>query len=151
VALGAHFTIAAPGGYGFTHQAISSLELSIGMQINSSDLLAQTTDPIEAVRGCDVVYTDAWTSMGQESERDARIKDFRGYQVTENLFDQAQQNAILMHPMPAHYGEEIPKGMLDHPRSVAYRQAGNRLHAQKAVISYLMSSDISEKREVTRT
>jgi len=95
--------------------------------------------PQHAVRGADVVYTDAWTSMGQESERSVRLKAFAGYQVNEDLMAHANPDAVFMHDMPAHEGEEISSGMLDHARSVVFDQAENRLHAQKAVLAELFS------------
>ena len=95
--------------------------------------------PQQAVRGADVVYTDVWVSMGQESERANRLREFGDYQVNEELMAYAKPDAIFMHDLPAHEGEEIAKGMLDHPRSVVFDQAENRLHAQKAVLSELFT------------
>ena len=77
--------------------------------------------------------------MGDEAEAEQRRRDFRGYTVDDALMRQAAPGAIFMHDMPAHYGEEVPQGMLEHPQSVAYRQAHNRLHAQKAVLEFLLS------------
>ncbi|MBM3944868.1 MAG: ornithine carbamoyltransferase [SAR202 cluster bacterium] len=93
--------------------------------------------PRDAVAGADCVYTDVWTSMGQEGEQAVRAKAFGGYQVNPELMQRAKPGAIFMHDMPAHEGEEISKGMLDHPTSVAFDQAENRLHAQKAVLAWL--------------
>ena len=95
--------------------------------------------PQHAVRGADVVYTDVWTSMGQEAETSDRSKAFADYQVNEELMGYAKPDAIFMHDMPAHEGEEIAEGMLDHPRSVVFNQAENRLHAQKAILAELFS------------
>jgi len=93
--------------------------------------------PEEAVQGADVIYTDVWTSMGQETESEKRRRDFRGYQLTPELLDQASPKAILMHPMPVHHGEEFAEGLIDSPQSVLIDQAENRLHAQKAILAEL--------------
>ncbi|MEE9262351.1 MAG: ornithine carbamoyltransferase, partial [Dehalococcoidia bacterium] len=91
-----------------------------------------------AVSGADAVYTDVWVSMGDEADRSARLKAFQGYTVDPELMSLAKADAIFMHDMPAHYGEEVAPGMLDHPQSVVFDQAENRLHAQKAVLEYLL-------------
>ena len=85
------------------------------------------------------VYTDVWTSMGDEAETEQRLAAFQGYTVDDALMKKAAPGACFMHDMPAHYGEEVPPGMLEHPQSVAYRQAHNRLHAQKAVLEFLLA------------
>ena len=88
-----------------------------------------------AVKGADVVYTDVWTSMGQEAEAERRRKDFAGYQVDEGLLYLAKNDAIFMHPLPAHHGEEVAAGLLDTSHSVVFDQAENRLHLQKALLA----------------
>ena len=98
-------------------------------------------DPAVAVAGADVIYTDAWTSMGQEAEAAERRTAFQGFQVDAALLAKANPGALLMHPMPVHYGEELPAGMLDHPQAVAFDQAENRLHAQKAVLRLLVTGE----------
>ena len=95
--------------------------------------------PQQAVRGADVVYTDVWVSMGQDEERASRLEAFRDFQVNEALMGYAKPDAIFMHDMPAHEGEEVAPGMLEHPRSVVFDQAENRLHAQKAILAELFS------------
>ena len=95
-------------------------------------------DPAEAVRDADVVYTDVWVSMGQESERQARLQRFEGYQVNQKLIDLARKDALVMHCLPAHRGEEITAEVIDGPRSVIVDEAENRLHVQKAVMEILM-------------
>ena len=132
IAVGASFTCASPPGY-----SLDSATLNGSSRQGQTVLL---TDPHEAVRDADVVYTDVWTSMGQEAESKSRLKDFEGFTVDEELLARARTDAILMHPMPAHYGEEVPPGMLDHPQSVAFDQAENRLHAQKAVLEHLVGT-----------
>jgi len=95
-------------------------------------------DPVAAVRGADVVYTDVWTSMGQEQEYERRRRAFHGYQVNADLLRHAKPDAIVMHDLPAHRGEEITDDVMDGPQSVVFDQAENRLHAQKAVLCWLM-------------
>ncbi|KAA0017775.1 ornithine carbamoyltransferase [Salinicola corii] len=95
-------------------------------------------DPGDAVRDADLVTTDVWASMGQEEEQAKRERDFTGFQVTEALLDQATEEAIFLHCLPAHRGEEISTTLLDDPRAVVWQEAGNRLHAQKALIEFLL-------------
>ncbi|KAB2648632.1 MAG: ornithine carbamoyltransferase [Verrucomicrobiota bacterium] len=99
-----------------------------------------TTDPYEAVQGADIVYTDTWTSMGQESEAAARAIAMKPYTVTEKLFAAAKPDAFFMHCLPAHPGEEVVQAVLDNPRSIIFDEAENRLHVQKAIISHLTES-----------
>jgi ornithine carbamoyltransferase len=93
-----------------------------------------TTDPREAVEGADIVYTDVWTSMGQEKEAAARRRRLLPYQVNEKLFAQAKKEAFFMHCLPAHAGEEVTQGVLDNPRCIIFDEAENRLHVQKALL-----------------
>jgi len=95
-------------------------------------------DPVQAVKNADVVYTDVWASMGQEAEQEARAKIFEGYQVNRKLMQHAKPDAIVMHCLPAHRGEEISAEVLDGPRSVVWDEAENRLHVQKAILEILM-------------
>lgn len=125
--VGSQFAIASPDGYGFDTSAVSAITSR-----GAAPLL--TGDPREAVADADVVYTDAWTSMGQEAEAAERRQAFQGFQINDDLLAAAKPGALIMHPMPVHYGEEMPAGMLDHPQSVSFDQAENRLHAQKAVL-----------------
>ena len=97
------------------------------------------TDPRDAVRGADAVYTDVWTSMGQEDERVERLAIFAGYQVNEALMALAAPGALFMHCLPAHRGEEVTASVLESPRSVVFDQAENRLHAQKALLAELFA------------
>lgn len=96
------------------------------------------TSPVEAVEGADVVYTDVWTSMGQEAEAGERRTKFQPYQVNDALMSHAREDAIVLHCLPAHRGEEITDSVIDGPRSAVFDQAENRLHAQKAVMIELM-------------
>ncbi|TVP92093.1 MAG: ornithine carbamoyltransferase, partial [Pseudomonadaceae bacterium] len=97
-----------------------------------------TQDPAEAVAGAHLVNTDVWASMGQEDEADARIKRFTPYQVTPAMLDLADDSVIFMHCLPAHRGEEVSAELMDDPRSVVWDQAENRLHAQKALVEFLL-------------
>lgn len=95
-------------------------------------------DPVDAVRDADVVYTDVWTSMGQEAQQEERKRVFRDYQINEALLAHAGKDVMVMHCLPAHRGEEITAGIMDGPRSVVIDQAENRLHVQKAVLELLL-------------
>jgi ornithine carbamoyltransferase len=98
-----------------------------------------TTDPVAAARGSHILYTDVWTSMGQERQAARRRKAFRGYQLNRALVKLARPDAIIMHCLPAHRGEEITDDVMDSPRSVIVHQAENRLHMQKAILEWLLS------------
>ena len=133
-AVGSSFTIACPEGYDLDRGTLErSRELAQGSSITS------VRRPGEGVAGADVVYTDVWTSMGQEKDASARMEDFAGYSVDSALLSHAKPGAIFMHDLPAHYGEEVAEGMLDHPQSVVFHQAENRLHAQKALLELVLS------------
>lgn len=133
--VGAVFRIASPPGYALPEHIVRKVK---ALASETRDSFQALEDPREAVRGADVVYTDVWTSMGQEREREKRRAAFVGYQVTEALLARAKRNVIFMHPLPAHHGEEVAAGLLDHPASVVFDQAENRLHAQKAVLVELL-------------
>jgi len=95
-------------------------------------------EPRQAVSNADVVYTDVWASMGQEAEAEQRRGAFAGYQVNEALLSLAKEDAILMHPLPAHHGEEVAEGILYCPQSVVFDQAENRKHLQKALLAQML-------------
>ena len=137
-AVGARFRIASPEGYGLAHDWVTRIN---ARYVGKDMSVACFVEPADAVAGAEVVYTDVWTSMGDEHQAAARRKAFEGYQVDEELLGKALPGAILMHDMPAHYGEEVPLGMLTHPSSAAFDQAENRLHAQKAVLRYLATGE----------
>ena len=132
---GASFAIASPPSYGLDS---ATLDLARQRTSGGKSNVAGLVSPVEALAEADVVYTDVWTSMGQEAQTEQRLRDFEGYTVDEDLLSRARKGALLMHPMPAHYGQEVPPGMLEHPQSVAYDQAENRLHAQKATLELIM-------------
>ena len=134
-AVGMDFSIASPLGYMLERETLQRAR-EIGGRPEGIESLRS---PAEAVQDADVVYTDVWTSMGDEAERYARLEAFQGYTVDPELMRQAKPTASFMHDMPAHYGEEVPPGMLEHPQSVAYAQAHNRKHAQKAILEFLLS------------
>ena len=100
-----------------------------------------TTEAREAVEEADVIYTDTWISMGQEGDRERRLEAFQRYQVNDRLLDFARGEAVVMHCLPAHRGEEITDAVLDGPRSLIFDQAENRLHAQKAIILTLLGGE----------
>lgn len=102
-----------------------------------ADVYSFTTDPFEAVKGADVVYTDVWVSMGKEEETERRIKQMMPYQVNEQLFAAAKPDALFMHCLPAHAGEEVSQGVLDNERCIIFDEAENRLHTQKAIMAVL--------------
>ena len=133
-ATGGTLVIASPGGYELPEPV---LDQSRSLAREQGGDVAQVRDPREAVQGADVVYTDVWTSMGQEAETQKRLRDFNSYQVTPELLDEAGPQVKFMHDMPAHPGEEISPGLLDDPRSIAFDQAENRLWAQAALMETL--------------
>ena len=95
-------------------------------------------DPRGAARDADVLYTDVWTSMGQDEQREERLRAFAGYRVDEELLALASERAVVMHDLPAHYGEEVTEALLHGPRSAAWDQAENRLHTQKALLALIV-------------
>ena len=132
---GMNFRIASPPGYRVQERI---LHLAQGYAVDSGAEIFGTEEPRLAVSGADVVYTDVWTSMGQEAEADQRRQAFAGYQVNSELLALAKEDAILMHPLPAHRGEEVAEGILDSPPSVVFDQAENRLHLQKALLAWML-------------
>ena len=130
--LGAHFILSAPEGYGFDEHFLNLYRETIGGEP------VQICDPIQAVRKADVIYTDVWTSMGQEAEREHRLKRFASYQVNAELLGHAPPLARVMHCLPAHRGEEITDEMMDGERSIVFPQASNRMHVQKALLKWLI-------------
>jgi ornithine carbamoyltransferase len=117
-------------------------ERSFVARLRREELGILTTDPVEAVKDADVIYTDTWTSMGQEKEAAQRRRAFRAFQVNSALLKHAAKDAIVMHCLPAHRGEEITDEVIDGPRSVVLDQAENRLHAQKAVMVWLLRPEV---------
>jgi ornithine carbamoyltransferase len=129
--LGANFTIANPEGYDLHPKAI---ELARQFAAQSGSQLRFLRDPHEAVKNAHVIYTDTWTSMGQEEEARIREQVFPPYQVNQQLVSEARPDVIVMHCLPAHRGQEITDEVADGPHSMLFPQAHNRLHAQKAIL-----------------
>jgi ornithine carbamoyltransferase len=129
--LGSSFVAAAPHGYEPDERAVAIARESGGD-------VAVVDDPVEAARGADVLYTDVWTSMGQEDERERRLRDLAGFGIRDELLEQAGTGAIVLHCLPAHYGEEITEEILYGPQSAVWDQAENRLHAQKALMALVV-------------
>ena len=137
--LGGDILIASPNGYELPY----GLRSDVGgytSDVAKMGSVIQLRDPVEATRNSDFVYTDVWTSMGQEAETAQRLKDFRGYQVNPELMEYAKPQARFMHDMPAHPGEEVSEDMLSHPSSVVYQQAENRMWAQMALMEHIVQS-----------
>jgi len=107
----------------------------------AADRVTLMRDPKEAVRGADLVATDVWASMGQEDEQEQRLRKFSDYQVSRELLDLANKDVLFMHCLPAHRGEEVSEDLLDDPRSVVWDEAENRLHAQKALLEFLLCQE----------
>lgn len=135
--LGANFTLASPEGYDMLPAAI---EDGRKFAAESGSKLNFIRDPHEAVKHAHVIYTDTWTSMGQEAETEKRIKVFPPYQVNQQLVSEADKDVIVMHCLPAHRGQELTDEVADGPHSVIFPQAHNRLHAQKAVLVKLLAA-----------
>ena len=134
-ALGARIAVATPAGYEPSTEVVGWADTAAA---SAGGSLEVTTDPSAAADGADVVYTDVWTSMGQEAEQGARLRAFAGYTVDEALVARASERAIVMHCLPAHWGEEITEEVLHGPRSAVWDQAENRLHAQKALLALIV-------------
>src|SRR3990170_5569262 len=137
--LGINFSVAAPKGY-WMKKDISNNVKKLAKKTKVTIL--ETDNPEEAAKEADVVYTDTWVSMGDESEKKKRLEIFKNYQVDNKLMKLAKKDAIFMHDMPAYRGNEVTTEVIDGPRSVVIDQAENRLHAQKALICYLLDAKL---------
>jgi ornithine carbamoyltransferase len=136
--VGKHLRVASPEGYG-PDAAGWAPSAPLAAEVGTE--LRLTTDPHEAVRDAQVIYTDTWVSMGEEAEKELRRVIFPPYQVNRALLRAAAPGAIVMHCLPAHRGEEITDDVIDGPQSVVLDQAENRLHAQKALLCALLGAD----------
>jgi ornithine carbamoyltransferase len=134
--LGAHVRVGAPAGYQMRPDV---LQRATQFAAATGGSVTQTSDPVEAVQDADVVYTDAWTSMGQEAEAAERARIFPPYQVNAKLLQHARKDAMVMHCLPAHRGQEITDEVADGPQSALWDQAENRMHAQKAILAKLLA------------
>jgi ornithine carbamoyltransferase len=135
---GAEFVIASPPDYALTPEIADAARQWARKTGGAFETVVR---PEDAARGADVVYTDVWTSMGQESERRDRLEAFQGYQVDDELLALAKPDAIFMHDLPAHRGEETTDSVIEGPQSVVFQQAENRLHAQKALLAAIMADE----------
>lgn len=133
--LGTDFAIATPEGYRMNDSVVQTMKENAK---TSGSKIVLTADPKEAIADADVVYTDVWTSMGQEEETKTRLKAFQGFEITEGLTKLAKNDYIFMHCLPAHRGEEVSADVIDGPNSVIFDEAENRLHAQKAILHELL-------------
>jgi ornithine carbamoyltransferase len=131
--LGVKFVLACPIGYGFDDKFKADYVKRV-----SPDFPQEVNNPLPAVKSADVIYTDVWTSMGQEAEREERLRRFDSFQVNAKLLAAAPSHCKVLHCLPAHRGEEITDDVMDGPACAAFQQAGNRLHAQKAVLEWLL-------------
>jgi len=136
--VGMDFRIASPQGYRISTAVVDKAE-SLAAASGAAIVCVESAQ--EAVRGADVVYTDVWTSMGQEEEQAERSRAFGGYQVNGELLALASPEAIVMHDLPAHRGEEIADEVIEGPQSVVFDQAENRLHAQRAVLALILGGE----------
>lgn len=137
VLTGMNCRLACPAGYGADRRIV---EQAGELATRTGARVSYTTKPREAVSGADVVYTDVWVSMGQEAEKEKRLRDFQAYKVDASLLSVAKSDVILMHPMPVHYGDELTREIADSPASVLIDQAENRLHIQKAILAHLLKA-----------
>lgn len=128
---GMEITVASPAAYAPPADIVSTAQKNGGR-------ITIIRDPLEAAKDADVIVTDTWISMGDEAEKEERLRAFRGYSVDAGLLAKADPNAIVMHCLPAHRGEEISSEVIDGPQSAVWDEAENRLHAQKALLVYLM-------------
>jgi ornithine carbamoyltransferase len=133
--LGLEFVAATPEGYDPQAEAVANAREAAAASGGSVELVR---DPYEAAAGADALYTDVWTSMGQEEERERRLRDLAGYGIDQRLVEAAGPDAIVLHCLPAHYGEEIAESVLYGPQSAVWDEAENRLHAQKALMALVI-------------
>ena len=135
---GAEFVIATPDGYALPQPIV---DIARSWARKTSGAIETVIEPEDAARDADVVYTDVWTSMGQEASHRERLEIFRAYHVDQDLMALAKPDAIFMHDLPAHRGEEVSEDVIEGPRSVVFDQAENRLHAQKALLAAILASE----------
>ncbi|QBK26486.1 ornithine carbamoyltransferase [Ureibacillus thermophilus] len=134
--VGMNIVVATPKGYEPNAEIMKKAQ---AIAEKNGSTITITNDPVEAVKDADVVYTDVWTSMGQEEEAAQRLKDFQGYQINDELVAHAKPDFMFMHCLPAHREEEVATSVIDGPNSYVFEQAENRLHAQKAVLLSLLA------------
>jgi len=138
--LGIELAVCTPPGYELEEEFLSQARANYpGLNLTT------THDPREAVTDATAVYTDVWASMGQESQRDQRRRDFASYQVNAALMAQAHRDAVFMHCLPAHRGEEVTDEVIDGPQSIVFVQASNRMHVQKGILVWLLAAKAQEE------
>jgi ornithine carbamoyltransferase len=131
---GVELVVASPAGYELDDGVVDRAR-------NLGGVIELVSDPYEAVKGADAVYTDVWTSMGDEHESDVRREAFAGYQVDTDLMDAAGPDALFLHCLPAHRGEEVSAAVIDGPASVVWQQAENRMHAVRALFAFVIEAE----------
>lgn len=133
--VGMDITIASPAGY---EPNVAITKMAMEFAETSGAKIEITNEPFKAVRGADAIYTDVWTSMGQEEENEQRKKVFSNFQVNEELVQHSKEDFVFLHCLPAHRGEEVSAAIIDGTHSAVFQQAGNRLHVQKALLSEIL-------------
>lgn len=134
--IGAHLSIATPKGYEPSEEILKDIKL-IAKETGSK--ISLSNNPFTALKNAHAIYTDVWVSMGQERQTEQRLRDFQPFQVNMALISKAPKDAVIMHCLPAHRGQEITEEVIEHPRAVIFDQAENRLHAQKALLYFLLT------------
>ncbi|REB06597.1 ornithine carbamoyltransferase [Sporosarcina sp. BI001-red] len=133
--MGIHTAIATPVGYEMDGDIATSIEKAAKQ---SGVTMTQLTDPVEAAKDADILYTDVWISMGDDEQSEQRLADFEGFEINDELAGHAKSDYTFMHCLPAHRGQEVSASVIDGTQSVVFQQAGNRLHAQKALLAALL-------------
>ncbi len=134
--IGANLSIACPKGYEPGEEILKDIKLIVK---ETGSKITLSNNPFTAIKNAHAIYTDVWVSMGQEKQRDQRLRDFQPFQVNGAIISKAPKDSVLMHCLPAHRGEEITDEVIEHPRSVIFDQAENRLHTQKALLYLLLT------------
>lgn len=141
--MGANLSIASPKGYEPSEEILNEIKL---ITKESGSKITLSNNPFTAIKNAHVVYTDVWVSMGQEKQRDQRLRDFQPFQINGALINKAPKDAIVMHCLPAHRGEEITDEVIEGSRSAIFEQAENRLHTQKALLYLLLTRKVKKNR-----
>jgi len=139
--VGANLAIATPRGYEPSEELLKDLKL---ITKDSGSKITLSNNPFTAIKNAHAIYTDVWVSMGQEKQRDQRLRDFQPFQMNSAIINKAPKDAILMHCLPAHRGEEITDEVMESQRSAIFDQAENRLHTQKALLYLLLTKKIKK-------
>ena len=139
---GATLSVATPRGYEPHEEILKDIKL---VSKDTGAKIALSNNPFSAIKNAHVIYTDVWVSMGQEKQRDQRLRDFQPFQVNGAIANKAPKDSVFMHCLPAHRGEEITDEVIEHPRSVIFDQAENRLHTQKALLYLLLTRKTKKK------